>query len=105
MDEFITLMKQIDVGNLIAMGAMLWVIYNRLDKRFEKIDERFEKMDERFNKVETDSKENYSKLEIKLDKMQETITDIDRRLCRLEGAFQSKECCLLKSDSSHKVAE
>ena len=47
----------------------------------------------------------FNRLEQRLDKMQETITDIDRRLCRLEGAFQAKECCLLKSESSHKIAE
>jgi len=33
--------------------------------------------------------------------LQETITDIDRRLCRIEGMISAKECCMLK-DHSHK---
>jgi hypothetical protein len=34
----------------------------------------------------------------KLEKLDEKITDIDRRLCRLEGAFSSKDCCMIKDD-------
>lgn len=33
------------------------------------------------------------------------IRDIDRRLCRLEGAFMNKDCCMIKSDSQIKKAE
>lgn len=32
----------------------------------------------------------------RIDKLDEKITDIDRRLCRLEGAFSSKDCCMIK---------
>lgn len=39
------------------------------------------------------------------DKMDEKITDIDRRLCRLEGAFSSKDCCMIKDDKYHQKAE
>jgi hypothetical protein len=31
----------------------------------------------------------------RFDKLEEKVTDIDRRLCRLEGAFTSKDCCRL----------
>ncbi len=44
----------------------------------------------------------YQRLDKKIDKMQDVILDIDRRLCRLEGAFQSKDCCMLNSDSNAK---
>lgn len=43
----------------------------------------------------------FTSIGARLDKIQETITDIDRRLCRLEGAFASKECCMIK-DHRHK---
>lgn len=71
MDKIIELAMQINLGNLIVIGAMLWFLYARIEK--------------------------------KLDKMQETITDIDRRLCRLEGAFNAKECCILTNQESKKV--
>lgn len=41
----------------------------------------------------------------KVDKLSETVTDIDRRLCRLEGAFSSKDCCMIKDDRPVKKAE
>lgn len=40
-----------------------------------------------------------------VEKLDEKITDIDRRLCRLEGAFTSKDCCVLKQDHNLKKAE
>ncbi len=47
----------------------------------------------------------WTSLNSRFDKLDEKVTDIDRRLCRLEGAFSSKECCMLKSDHRHKIAE
>lgn len=41
----------------------------------------------------------------RIDKLDEKVTDIDRRLCRLEGAFSSKECCMIKDSSQIKKAE
>lgn len=41
----------------------------------------------------------------RFDKLDEKITDIDRRLCRVEGAMTSKDCCMLKDDGKMKRAE
>lgn len=41
----------------------------------------------------------------KIDKLDEKVTDIDRRLCRLEGAFTSKECCRIQDERHMKQAE
>ena len=41
----------------------------------------------------------------KIDKLDEKITDIDRRICRLEGAFASKDCCMIKDHGQLKNAE
>ena len=43
----------------------------------------------------------YADMKATLSQMQGNITDIDRRLCRLEGAFASKDCCMIK-DSRHR---
>lgn len=37
-------------------------------------------------------------LSARIDKLDEKVTDIDRRLCRLEGAFSSKDCCMIKDE-------
>jgi hypothetical protein len=41
----------------------------------------------------------------KIDKLDEKVTDIDRRLCRLEGAFSSKECCRLTDEKNLKKVD
>jgi hypothetical protein len=51
------------------------------------------------------NKSNKAEMNSKLDKMQETITDIDRRLCRLEGAFASKDYCMNKDNSQSKKVD
>ncbi len=41
----------------------------------------------------------------KIDKLDEKLTDVDRRLCRLEGAFASKDCCMIKDDKYIRKTE
>jgi len=41
----------------------------------------------------------------KIEKLDEKVTDIDRRLCRLEGAFSAKDCCRLSDERQIKKAE
>lgn len=41
----------------------------------------------------------------KIEKLDEKLTDVDRRLCRLEGAFASKDCCMIKDDRQSRKAE
>jgi len=62
------------------MAALFLWFNGRMEKKFDKIDQRFDKLDEK-------------------------VTDIDRRLCRLEGAFASKDCCMIKDDNQAKRAE
>ncbi len=66
-------LQKFDPINLIVIGFMIWIFYNKLDK--------------------------------KISKIAEEIKDIDRRLCRLEGAFSSKECCMLQDEKQLKKAE
>lgn len=81
-------MDWITIGTIAGpiLVAIFW-FHARLDQRFDKIDQRFDKIDQRF------------------DKLEEKVTDIDRRLCRLEGAFSSKDCCMIKDDRHLRKAE
>ena len=67
-------------GGFSVMFALMILMWNSLNKRMDSIECRLEKLDEK-------------------------ITDIDRRLCRLEGAFSSKECCAITIERSQKKAE
>jgi len=66
-------------GFAITFGLML-VMWNGLNNRIDKLD-------------------------LRMDKFDEKLTDIDRRLCRLEGAFASKDCCMIKDDKYIRKAE
>jgi hypothetical protein len=37
--------------------------------------------------------------------MKGDLKDLDRRLCRIEGALSSKDCCMLKDEQKMKKAE
>lgn len=39
----------------------------------------------------------------RMDKFDEKLTDIDRRLCRIEGAMMNKECCILHHANKEKA--
>ncbi len=55
--------------------------------------------------MKQDMKDGFTRLEVKIDKLEGVVTDIDRRLCRLEGAFSSKDCCMIKDSSQLKKVE
>lgn len=41
----------------------------------------------------------------RMDKLEALVLDIDRRLCRIEGAISNKDCCMIKEEKSLKKAE
>lgn len=41
----------------------------------------------------------------KIEKNDEKLTDIDRRLCRIEGSMAAKECCMLKETHHSRKAQ
>jgi len=98
MDRLYELILKIDLPNLMAIAGLLWMFYKRLDKKFEKIDEKFEKVYERFDKIE----EKFDKIEEKFDSQ---IREVRTSLNHMEGAFYSKDCCMLKDDDKVKKVE
>jgi len=80
MDFIIDMLAKTDVGVIIAVFFSLYLLSEKIDKKLEKF-------------------------EFKMDKMDDKLLDIDRRLCRLEGAFASKDCCMIKDNNKQKMAE
>jgi hypothetical protein len=81
-------------GGFTINFALMKIMFNKIDERFEKVDQRFEKVDQRFDKVDQ-----------RFDKLEEKVNDLDRRMCRMEGAFSSKEFCVLRNDSQSRKVE
>jgi septation ring formation regulator EzrA len=86
MDEFIKLLREMDVGHLIAMAGMFWIFYRYMEKRFDQIDRRFDK-------VEADIRD-----------LQKGFSCLSERVARIEGILENKDCCMIK-DSRMKKAE
>ncbi|MBS0655671.1 MAG: hypothetical protein JSR46_07835 [Verrucomicrobia bacterium] len=77
-EAIVEFLKEINIGQLIAMAGMFWFFYTRLDS----------KMDKRFEKLEA------------------KVEDVDRRLCRIEGSLATQGHCLFSHHTqSEKVAE
>ena len=47
----------------------------------------------------------WNNLTSRIDKLDEKVTDIDRRLCRIEGSMAAKECCMLKDERQLRKVE
>ena len=58
-----------------------------------------------FERAAKENQVQFDRIDKKMEKFDEKLTDIDRRLCRLEGAFSSKDCCILKEEKHIKQAE
>ncbi len=89
MDEFIRKICEMDIGTLVVMAGMFWMLKSHVDKKIDKIigetNSRFDKTDSRFDKIEKD--------------IQELRTSINR----MEGAFYNKDCCMLKEGQKEKA--
>jgi hypothetical protein len=90
MEKIDLILFVISGGFAINFGLML-VMWNSLSKRIDGTDSKIDNVDFRLSN--------------KIDKLDEKLTDVDRRLCRLEGAFSSKDCCMIKDDKNIRKAE
>ncbi len=85
--------------------ALMIIIWNSTNARFDRIDDKFNRVDDRFNRMDDKIAELDKRLSAKIDSVDGNVKDVDRRLCRLEGAFASKDCCMIKDDRHISKAE
>ncbi len=78
MKDVVDFFKEFDLHTIIIVGVVGWMLYGVMSRNFDKIEKRFDKIDSRFEKLE------------------DKVEDVDRRLCRLEGASMSY--CYAKKD-------
>jgi DNA anti-recombination protein RmuC len=58
---------------LDALSGRMVDRFDRVDQRFKQVDERFKQVDERFDRVEADLREMRSELNLRFDRMQQTL--------------------------------
>lgn len=67
-----------------------------INERFDRIDGKFDKIEDKFDKIEN----RFDKIEDRFDRIESEIKEIRTGLNRMEGAFYSKDCCMLKESKS-----
>ena len=100
-------------GGFAVLLGMFLTMWHGMNQKFKSMDEKFETkfsdMDKKIDALQVEIKSDMAQLEsrltIKIDKLDEKVTDVDRRLCRLEGAFSAKDCCAIKDDRHLRKAE
>lgn len=79
-------MEKIDIV-LWVLGAGFTVTFSMMRMMWNSSNSSFDKQDSKFDKIDQDIKE------------------LRTSLNRMEGAFYSKDCCMLKEDKETKKAE
>lgn len=101
MDIPVELIKDLNAPNLIAMAAMFWFMYSRLDKKLEKIDQKFEKIDQRFEKID----HRFDRVDHRFQSIEKDIFNIKNEMIGIKTILHMKECCMLRDDRQMKKAE
>lgn len=83
------------IGSVFTMFIWFW---SRIDRKFDKMESRFDKIENRMDRMENrmDRMENSTNSEFK---------ELRTSLNRMEGAFYSKDCCMLKDEKQDRKAE
>lgn len=106
--QFIQVLKEVNVIQILIILGGGWVFYNRLDRKIEAtrkelkedFGNRMDKLDVRMDKIS----EKIGELDKRLCHVEIKIEDFDRRFYRLEGSLASQGHCLFtKSQSDQKA--
>jgi Mg2+ and Co2+ transporter CorA len=90
MDALVDILKHCEVTTILAIFAGFYIFNGMMNRKFDKFEER---INDRFDKIE---------LEIK--RLDSDIKELRTSLNRMEGAFYSKECCMLKNTNENDLA-
>ena len=84
---------RIDIPNLLIMAALGWILYRRIDSKFEKVDQRFTKIDEKFERMEAKNEERFSKIDETLTRLDKGLVEVSKDIQQLNmrvGNLESK---------------
>lgn len=78
----------------LVFGFMT-IMYNSMQSGFKKLESKIDNIDNKLsNKIDNID----TKLSNHIDKLSDKVTDIDRRLSRIEGALSVRDRCALNHD-------
>ena len=78
--EKIDLLLAVMLGGFGLVLSLMIVMWNSLNKRFDRV-------------------------EVRIERLSEDSHCIHNRVCRIEGAFASKDCCMIKDSNQLRKTE
>ncbi len=108
-EQFVDLLKEVNLAQIFIIFVGLWVFYSRLDNKIEKnkaelkqdIEKNKAELKQEFEKL----KQEFDKLKQDVQKLGEKVDDVDRRLCRIEGSLATQGHCLFNQARPEQKAE
>ena len=99
MDENIWRFAQIVMSLIgiqtVVLGGIFAFLWNNLSKRIDDLSTKIDRNETKFN----------AKLDSKIDTLQHSLNELDKRIYGIETILHMKDCCVLKQDENLKKAE
>lgn len=101
MDIPIDFLQKLDITNLLAMAALLWLFTIRMDRKFDKIDIKFDKIDIKFEKMDA----RFDEIKNDINVMKSEISTLKNDMIEVKTILRFKECCMIQDERQMKKAE
>jgi hypothetical protein len=89
-----------------VLGGIFAFLWNNLSKRMDNVEGGLaKKIDDLSNKVDRNEAKFNEKLDAKIDPIQHSLNELDKRVYGIESVLHMKDCCILKQDQNLKKAE
>lgn len=92
-------MEKLDILIWVMGGGftLMLVLWNHMNSQLTALKTD---MNSQLTAIKTDMDGQFADVRGEIKELRGDVKDIDRRLCRLEGSFASKDCCMIK-DARH----
>jgi len=91
MEQFLELLKEINIAQIVIVFVGLWFFYNRLDNKIEKLDHKIDAVEERLNKKIDAVEERLNK---KIDAVEEQLNKridlLDKKIEAVQDKLTSR---------------
>ena len=106
MDQFVEVLREINIAQTFVIFAGIWIFYNRLDKKIQKLSDD---INGKTDKVNNDLNGKIDKLNNdlsgRIDKLDARLTRLENDMIEVKTILRFKECCMISDERQSKKAE
>jgi predicted nucleic acid-binding Zn-ribbon protein len=96
-------LSQINIPQLIAIGAMLWYGYNRLDNKIKDVRDEIKNVRDEVRSDVKSVKEEIKEIRSDIKTLSDRVSALDKSVACLEVEVRSKGACELKHQEHRKA--